>query len=402
MPRITKFPYFLLTNFFLVVCILRLLDFLNIEIYLLNIFILSCTIWGGVLCIKNKRNAFDFLVIAYIIYLTLNAVLSDYPHKDILLYRAFLAQYVFIFFYFIGRFSIVTPRNVIKNMRYPLLFCMIAGVIFFFSMPSWYVSMKQELLAENATETVYYEIFRLSSFWGHPYILGYAVLIYSIYLMNDLFIIKNKQNRKVNIIFLLFCAFILLLAQLRVTIVCFLVFFIYILTIGGYLNLRKLLNVFFVILISIFLLYFFAKNMEIGSVEYITEHMIKLTSENALSDRLNFTSGGVDLTSMFGEGLGRYDLPARRFNMFSLCDSEYQNHIAELGWCGFALLLLLLTLSLIKCLFHKTTHIIEFCVISFFALNMIGASSLSNTHQYAYIFWYCLGFAWNNKTKIIK
>lgn len=391
-------PVWLLANFFLVICILRITDFIHIELYLLNLFILSCVLWGGILFIWKRKTAFDIFVILYLSYITLNMLFSDYPHSGELKYRALLAQYAYVFFYFIGRYTNrITTNTILRKMKWPLIFCMVCGIYFYFTLPAWYVGMKEAQLSNRVSDTVFYEVYRLSSFWGHPYTLGYAVLLYTIFLMNKLFGVEKYKEKVLDICLLLFCAVILLLAQLRVTIICYLLFLMYFFVKNNKLSWKY--SIFTTLILFSFITFFplILQEMDMGAVSYIIEHMDKLTQEGVLSSRLEFTSGGVELNSLFGDGFGRYDLPARKYNMFSLCDSEYQNHLAELGYIGFLQLVILLLFSFTRAFNLRRYLSVELCILVFYVINMIGASSLSNTHQYGYIFWFCLGQIWNNE-----
>ena len=93
--------------------------------------------------------------------------------------------------------------------------------------------MKDAQINTGASDMTISEIYRLSSYWGHPYVIGYATFLYSIYITKELFVDKigNRDKRKkryVNCCILFLCMFVLMLAQLRVTIVVYILAFFYI------------------------------------------------------------------------------------------------------------------------------------------------------------------------------
>ena len=98
---------------------------------------------------------------------------------------------------------------------------------------------------------------------------------------------------------------------------------------------------------------------------------------------------------MEGEGFGKYQLIARQYNKYAIIDNQYANTLAELGYFGLGLLVLIILLSLYRMFTHQKYYI-EICVVLFFFINWFGASSLINSSQYAYIFWFCLGRLWSD------
>lgn len=132
------------------------------------------------------------------------------------------------------------------------------------------------------------------------------------------------------------------------------------------------------------------------SLDYINDHMLNLTEDNSMSDRFEHTAGGVNSYSLFGDGLGRYGYPAREHGMWAIVDHEFQCHVAELGYFGVSILCCIIFFTTIKCV--KRIHlVVENSILIFFFIAMLGASVLSNSHQYNYIFWYTLGLVWSNK-----
>lgn len=355
---------------------------------------------AGMCCIKKIGiHSFDILVIIYLFYMLLNGVIIDYNHHWDFLYRALLSHVFPVMCYFLARYTQIDIGKYLDRMKYPILFAMICGIAFYFLRPSWYVAMKETQIREYATEMSISGVYRLSSFWGHPYVLGYATFLYCVFVTNKLITgINNKKDRYFYVFAAFLCVVVLLLAQLRVTIVVYALSVIYMILFSKRESLakkiQKVLKLIFCIILFAFIFIQFASD----SIDYINNHMLNLTENNSMSDRFEHTAGGVNSFSLFGDGLGRYGYPARDYGMWAIVDHEFQCHVAELGYLGVSLLLCIIFFTTIRC-FRKPNFTVENSIITFFFVAMLGASVLSNSHQYNYIFWYTLGLVWCDKYK---
>ena len=394
----------ILSSFFLLTLLLRLFNIINIDLHLGQIMSVSFLL-AGLCCIRKIRiQGFDYVVILYLFYMVLNGLLIDYHHHWEFLYRALLSHVFPVMCYFIARYMQIDIGNNLTKMKWPILFAMICGIAFYFLHPSWYVAMKESQIREYATEMSISGVYRLSSFWGHPYVLGYATFLYCIIVTYKL--LQGLKNKK-ELAFYLFTAFIcivvLLLAQLRVTIVVYALSIIYMILCCKQESLSKkmlkILKLAFCLILFAFIFSQFASE----SMDYISSHMLNLTEDNSMSDRFEHTAGGVNSFSLFGDGLGRYGYPARDYGMWAIVDHEFQCHVAELGYFGVSLLCFIIFLTSLKC-FNRLNLVIENTVLFFFFIAMLGASVLSNSHQYNYIFWYTLGLVWsaNYKKRRVK
>lgn len=389
MNRIFNFSKLILTNFFLIILLIRLLEFIGIELYLRNLFILDGFIMG-LFCMNRMRwYSFDYIILLYIIYLLSNGLFIDYQNYG--LYQAIIGQWAMIFFYFWGRGTSFGSKEIFRKMKYPLLFAMICGLLFYFFEPAWYVSMKEAQLKEGAMQFTRLEIYRLSSFWAHPYQIAYAAFFYSAFL---LYVFFTDRNIKASIIIqIVICQLILGLAQIRVGIFMFILWGL-LLTFTNTKNKDiKHSRIFLLLLLSLGFIMILSIYVKKDSIEYMTEHVLALTKENAMMNRFEQTSGGNLEVSFWGEGLGKYGNIARTYGKFAIVDNEYQNHYAELGYVGLTLLLLIIFLTFIK-LLRKHDISLDSCMIIFFVLSMMGASVLSNNYQYGYLFWFFLGRIW--------
>lgn len=369
----------------------RLLEFINIDLYLFQLMLVLCAIYGAYNISKLKKPILlDCAVILYIIYIIINTLGISYTNHWQYVYRATIIQFFPIFCYFIGRQRIISLEYVLSNMKYPIIIAMVAGIYLFFTHPSWYVEMKSAQLNGSNNENFVLEIYRLSSFWGHPYYIAYATLLFTIYMI---FRINKKENNISDYFILFICCIVLLLAQMRVTIVGALFAYFYINK--SKINFSTIVGVgifsFFVVVVMINVL-------DIENTAYIIEHFQVLLDSSSYSDRFQHTSGGITDYSFFGDGFGRYDLTARFFDKFAIVDNEFQNHLAELGYIGLSFLLFILVYTTYMALCVRKACILETSVFLFYLMSLIGASVLSNETQYNYVMWYTIGLICSNRS----
>lgn len=398
--RLLYIAVFTLSNFFLLTLLSQLLNLAGIDLYIWQLMRVVFAI-GGIYCMMNIRSTpFDVLVYIYMIYILINGVAIDYQNRGSYFYKAMIAQYFPIFTYFIGRYLQIDLGFFLSKMKYPLLFAMLCGICFYMIEPGWYVMMKEAQLRVDANDYRIAEIYRLSSFWGHPYVIAYATLLYSLYLTHRL--INGIDKRKEQLIYigiLVICCTVLFLAQLRVTIFFYLIALVY-MSFGNK-NLKRRNNVMGVFLILLVIVGAIYIQSTADESSYIVEHMQGLFEDNALSDRFAHTAGGIINYSFWGDGFGRYDMFARIFGRWAIVDQEFQNHVAELGYLGISLLFLILLFSVYRC-YKNRSLLLENSVILFFVIAMVGASVLSNSSQYNYMFWYTLGLLWSKKYVSLK
>lgn len=129
--------------------------------------------------------------------------------------------------------------------------------------------------------------------------------------------------------------------------------------------------------------------------------MLQFFESDSMSNRFEHTAGGIESYTLLGDGLGRYGYLAREYGKWAIVDNQFQCHLAELGYIGFTLLLFILFFTLKKCIRQKSL-LIENSIFAFFCVAMLGASVLSNHHQFNYLFWYIVGCLWTQKKKINK
>ena len=400
--KFIKLASFVLSIFFFLTLFSRLCNMINVDLYIQQLMSVTFLLGGFFSATRIKFHRFDILMVLYLFYIIFNGIVIDYDYHSVFLYKALLSHIFPMMCYFVGRYTNVAIEKYLENMKWPLIFAMICGIIFYFIQPSWYVIMKESQLRAGATDSYIAEIYRLSSFWGHPYVIGYATLLYSIY---ETFLItkglKSKKSLYYHLLTLFICLIVLMLAQLRVTLFIYVCSLLYMILFAQKSSLSKKIRLIFsmVFLILIFSIFFIRIAAE--SMDYITGHMLQFFESDSMSNRFEHTAGGIESYTLLGDGLGRYGYLAREYGKWAIVDNQFQCHLAELGYIGFTLLLFILFFTLKKCIRQKSL-LIENSIFAFFCVAMLGASVLSNHHQFNYLFWYIVGCLWTQKKKINK
>lgn len=393
-----KISKFLLCNFLLIYAINRAFVFVGIDLHAIQVFHFLLGISGIQLLLGEKKRPFDMLVLIYMLYLILNGIFIDYKDHWSYMYRTLPVAFASIFFYFIGRYSTIPTINILQRMKWPWIVLSLIGLYCFFMLPGWYTQMKMAQIQNESVEEHVMGVYRLSSIWGHPYQITYATFLYGVYLIVSL--ASHLEKRKSILALLLLCVTVLLLGQIRVAILGFLVS-VFILFIvrkkGGLFRSGVYLFLLFLIIYGVLTI---ISTFDIGGYRYMIEHMFSLTEGDALTERLEYTSGGITHYTLFGEGYGKYGFEARNHDRFAIVDSEYQKHLAEVGYLGIFLLFVLLSITFIK-IVKERNFSVDFCIWFFYCIAMIGASVLSNPSQYGFMFWFCMGRIWASKKPLI-
>lgn len=390
---IHKVEKLVLCNFLLIYAIGRIFSsFLGIDLHYIQIFHFIIGICGITYLFRKGVASFDYLVLFYMAYLLLNGLFIDYNNHWSYLYRTLPTAIVGIFFFFVGRHSRISTINILRGMKWPWVVLSIIGIYCFFMLPSWYTRMKMAQIVSDNLEHIM-GIYRLSAIWGHPYQMTYATFLFGVYLIASL--TNNQEKKKYLWALLLLCVIILLLGQIRVTIFGFILSFFILFILRAKDNWFKwgisLLLLLFIINVTLTII----STVDVDNYKYMMEHMLSLSNKNAIYDRLDYTSGGITDYSIWGNGYGRYGFEAREHNLFAIVDCEYQKHLAEVGYFGMFLLSVLLIFTFLKALIDKNLNV-DFCVFLFYCIAMIGASVLSNTSQYGFMFWFCMGKLWKS------
>ena len=140
---------------------------------------------------KIRWQIIDFFVLGIMIYSTISFFFSSYSPE--LFYYCFKYQVVSMFFYFLARSSDFSNTDFIMNFKWAMLIVIIFGIILYFFPPNWYTSYRFSALQDEEGTLSYFEHTRMSSFFPHPYFLGYGSCFFIILLVKQI-IYDGKAN----------------------------------------------------------------------------------------------------------------------------------------------------------------------------------------------------------------
>lgn len=351
--------------------------------YTIIIFTLSAI----VLCYKSPiiLNTVDRMIILFIIYQMVSCLFSDYRFE--IYYYGVKAQVMPMVFYFIGRNAFFRRDNkFLDNMKYPMMFAFVVGLILYFWQPTWYIERKTMELAQTASSNRYYEVTRLSSFWPWSYAMGYASLFFIMYFSKDILV---KRPQKVAYFYIITAILVLFFAQQRVSI-AFFILFIVIVSLFGKADKKSIVRLWMFICIAfLFILIWFLNYADTDFIEYVLNRSVQ-SDENIVDQRFGMFEDFWNVTFL-GEGLGKYGHAALIYNKLSITDCEYIRLMAELGIMGCTIFFLIYLKSIFRAFVYRKTFFFEFCLISFFLASMIGATPLENHSMQPFLFWFCIG-----------
>ena len=346
----------------------------------------------------RSLNVIDILVFIYLSYILLNTIAIDYPQHLRFWINAFIFQICPFMCYFIARTTNYATEEVLERMTLPMAIVMVLGIYFYYAQPDWYTTQKWDAIYDRYGEGInannIIEKFRLSSIWKSSYYISFATIIFINYLIYEITHKTLEKKEKIIIFTLLGISVVtLILTQHRS---CFagaaLTYAYYVLT-----TKKAKLKMYLLLLgagIAIAFVYILYSSPEY--TEYVTSRFLDASSVAGIEDRLEYTGGNVDLNTVFGQGYGRYMLKAREYGGWSIIDSEYQKHLAELGYVGFTIFALLIISALFKGLTHKGNEL-ELCILFFYVVAFVGASALSINSEYSFVFWFIVGRISRNK-----
>ena len=389
-----KIWYFLFSNImwlYLVMGICSIFGF-HLMIFQLMMFVNTLFLMYNFNKIKFS-NLLDIFVVLYIVWIVINSICIDYPHHWHLWYNSIMTNMLPLLFYFTAKTVNVEIEDILKKFTVPIVISMIFGLVFYYTEPSWYTAIKMaqvNSVAANGeiSDELMIEIFRFSSFWATPYVIGYAAMYYADYNLEKIFSDNtHKKHIKKNFFLFLLSAVAILLTQFRASIYALIVTIIYLALLAK--NKIKISYILIIVVFGIFTIaYLFNENTDIGMS--FRERMVKGVDSEHLEERFEYTGRDADLTTLEGLGYGRFGPRANEYGMFSVQDSEYQKVQAELGHIGFALFIGIIATSLLIS-FRKKHLQLEFIIILFFAIAFVGSSCISASTTFPFIFWYVLG-----------
>ena len=346
---------------------------------------------------KIQFNFLDGIVIIYVFYCLMTGLLNAYPFR--LFYLGFRAEIIPICFYFFARSEEFQNDDFFFNIRKPLLFAMACGILFYFTMPSFYLSYKSSVLWNSmnidtisASGHLLYEISRLSSFWPHSYFIGYSSLFLLVLCSKK--IIVDGISSHLDVACLLVSFFCLFFAQQRVSI-AFAVLYLIVLTIYASINKlenRRILYLLWMTSIVLGIAMGIISVIILGPdfVEYVLNRSVNYDG-NMVGDRFKLFEDFFNHLSLFGKGLGRYGHGAFAEGFPTIPDCDYVRVPAELGFLGLALLMFICLNSLQKGIALFKYCLFEVVCILFALVSMLGAATWELGTLQPFMYWFCLG-----------
>lgn len=388
--------------------IMGLLSWVGIYPMTFQILMLAGVLYCVVLIPKYKiSNFIDLFVILYIVYIFLNAIGSDYPHKYELLRNELIFSAFPVSFYFIAKSTGEGIEKYLKKMIVPMTVVMVIGIILYIVNPPWYSALKYAQLLDSygyteatVPERMEREAFRLSSIWNTAYVIGYANGVFILFLLNKIVSgVREKKERRITYALFVLSFVVMILAGFKSLLLAFAVsIFIFIALIR---ERKKRIGLIFgagaIVLIAAITII----SIDSEYYNFFIQRFQDAMSEEGMSYRLEHTGGGIELNSLFGAGFGHYGMAAKNFNGWFIQDSQYQKTLAELGVFGFTIFVLLLLTSGFSAL--KRNTILELCILATYMISFVGSSSISAETTFPFIFWYvlgCISYKSSSKSKI--
>lgn len=335
-----------------------------------------------------KWNIVDVVVLLAIFYSLVSYFFSDYMLS--LYYFGVKTQVSMMFFYYIGRNNRI-KNAFIQNFKWPMAFVIISGILLYFFPPAWYNAFRYSFVMHAEGTALFYEYTRMSSFFLHPYFLGYGSSFFIIYIVKN--IIIDRNSGWFNYFLLTLALFALVFSQMRVAIAYTIVFLVLTFIYNLFSSKKnKSFNKFIITLVplGIGLFVFISNIIDTDFLNYILDRTTNKEG-NVVEERFNQFSSYYKYISFFGSGLGRFGHVAERLTHISIADNEYIRTLCELGIIGLSLILIPILssimigfLNLRKCFFYSF-------VVLFYPFAMLGATPLEVPDQHVFLLWFCVG-----------
>lgn len=336
-----------------------------------------------------KWKTMDFVVLISMLYCIVSYAFSDYSFS--FYYYGIKNQLCMMFFYFIGRVSCLDSNGFIDNMKWPMTIVIVAGILLYFFPPSWYISFRYSFIQYAEGTASFYEYSRMSSFFLHPYFLGFGSCFFVIYLVKCILI--DSEYTTGNYCLLLLALFTLVFSQMRVAIaytLLFLCFTSFYTIIGNQKNKSFLKFIVILVLLSIILYFVLSKTINTDFMDYIMNRTTQKEG-NLIEERFNQFSDYYKYISFWGNGLGRFGHYAEKVTHISIADNDYIRLLSEVGYIGTIVILIPIFYSIIRGFTRIRKCFFETFTLLFFPFAMLGATPLEVPNQHVFLLWFCVG-----------
>lgn len=353
-------------------------------------------------------NIIDLLWFLSLIWSVSTWFFNDYQQKPFLIIRCFTQEIAYMIAYWIVRYSERDYLQIIINKASkPLVITALIGLYCFFLEPSWYVNMinegyEQTFNRNSVDKESILELYRLRSIFSSPYPLAYmgayALILEAFYFAK---VNKNDVCLKNHIAFTILIVITSVLCMMRAPLLGAIIGMVcsYIYNVK-YMR-GRILNrwVVYSICILITTIVIFTSSVDTSLVDFVISKVeVFGDKDNNFIEKRLFL--GMQSLSLAGEGFGKYNIVAQyKFGLPSIADGEYMKIIAEQGFVGLGILLLVFVAGLIKSFANFKILHLEFCILSMLMICMIGANPLSTHNKHCFIFWLALGQVARYKSK---
>ena len=358
---------------------------------------------------RTPASAFKQLFTGYLVFNAMTGAAYIFNDMPLSCYFRDLWDFLLpMLFFYIGYSGENTDNRFYISFLWSCIFCFVVGMYLYFSTPPWYVARIAEMRNEHWAASVFYsedtrmELARFGSYWGNSYAIQFfGVYAYIICLSHLIQSVRIPRNT----IWLFsiaasICGVAVILSQQRVAI-----FFVALSTAGWlcYAVIRRRVRAVLPILwmgAGVAVLFYFLSGYSVR-----IEHILNLLRFRAESFDLSwaFTARSEQYAQIMerwssywlGHGLGTGGHEAIRCGYIGVTDGNYVKLAFESGLLGLAWFGILMLTSIIRALKNYRNMFIEFNVVCYVLLAMIGSNALGLYVFYVAIFWHCLGRIWN-------
>jgi hypothetical protein len=301
--------------------------------------------------------------------------------------------------YFIGQ-SLSTEEydNLFRRSLLPTAILSIIGLYLYFFPTGWYLAQTADVSEYGILEAT-----RMRSIFLSPYTLSYMSAILLAYIFFRIFQYNEpvKKYAAYIVIFVLALLFCMQRAPMGGAVIGIAGAMSY----GGIYKHRigTILKVFIVSIIAGVSIMFVLSKMKSDQYEYLMYKLESITEnrEDFINDRYNISYMDVK-ESWLGDGAGRHNSWASKYDSTNMADGQYKKVQQEQGDIGLALFYLFLGLVVLKCVFNFKDLSFDLCIMIFLIISMIGANPLTNLGAHGPIFFLIMGHISSFKAVRVK
>lgn len=369
-----------------------------------SIFVLGLPLIIYLLFIKQKKciklNIVDILVLINIFWIGCTWILNDFPHKFYIISRSLIGEIAFMIAYWIARLGRKNYLgSIIENARKPLVITCLLGLYCYFLEPAWYLNFLDSSISANTagnyTKESVLDQFKLRSIFSGGYTLGYLCAMAVIYELFCIFKYTNKQINYYNyrLLYILLLVITSIFALMRAALACslmglFLVYFYSVLYAKRIHSTKLLMHILGMLFVFVLIV---LSCVDLSTIELLYSKFQDISGNDGsfIRERLLMQANSF---SLLGEGFGKYNaIVSYQFGMTSIPDGEYMKIIAEQGFVGLTITMLIFVLCLVKSVIYFKHLYFELFIVLMLLICMIGADPLSTSDKHCIIYWLALG-----------